>query len=153
MRNAMRDENGKGINMVELKLKKLHRGYVLTDFDGNDIGIKDSEQAMQEIKKLVMPEDGSEQSVAEQPIKEKRRVTVELQREIFEKAKEQISLVGRVSKAKISRDLGINPSTVHNHLKKMNAELEELIKKWQDEHDKSALVIETRTDLDNDKVS
>ena len=140
-------------NVVELKLKKLHRGYVLTDFDGNEVGIKDSEQAMQEIKKLIKPEDGPEQSIAGQPIKEKKRITVELQREIFEKAKEQISLVGKVSGAKISRDLAISASTVHNHLKKMNAELEELIKKWQDERDKSTLVVETRTDSDNNKVS
>ena len=138
--------------MTELKLKKLHRGYVLTDFDGNEIGVKDSEQAMQEIKKLVKPEDEHGQPAVEQPIKEKKRITVELQREIFEKAKEQINLVGRISKAKISRDLGINASTVHNHLKKMNAELEELIKKWQEEHDKSTLTIETGTDQDSNKL-
>ena len=139
--------------MEELKLKKLFRGYVLSDFEGNEIGIKDSEQAMIEIKKLIYHDEISEQSVAEQPIKEKRRTTVELQREIFENAKEQINLTGKVVGIKIARDLVINPSTVSNHLKKMDLELEGLIKKWQDDHDRSQPVVETKVDQDNIKVS
>ena len=139
--------------MEELKLKKLFRGYVLSDFEGNEIGIKDSEQAIIEIKKPIYQDEISDQSVAEQPIKEKRRTTVELQREIFENAKEQINLTGKVVGIKIARDLVINPSTVSNHLKKMDLELERLIKKWQDDHDRSQPVVETKVDQDNIKVS
>ena len=76
-----------------------------------------------------------------------------MQREIFENAKEQINLTGKVVGIKIARDLVINPSTVSNHLKKMDLELERLIKKWQDDHDRSQPVVETKVDQDNIKVS
>ena len=156
--------------MTELKLGKLYRGFVLTDFNGNEIGIKDYEQAMEEIKKLIKPgelDEGYGQPVVEKSIsgksimdvsaqkespKKERRPTVEIHREIFEKAKEHINLTGKVSGAKISRELNINTSTVHSHLRKMNIELEALIKKWQDEHDKLLSTTETRTDQDGNKV-
>lgn len=144
--------------MTEIKLKKLHRGYVLTDFEGNEIGIKDSVQAMEEVEKLLGSDEKSvqstkqsiEQSTVEEPLK-KTRNTAELHRTIFEKAKEQIELTGKVSPVKISRELEINNSTVHLHIRKMSIELDALIKKRQDEMDKHMIIVETR-DIKSDKI-
>jgi len=138
--------------MTELKLKQLHRGYVLTDFDGNDIGVKDSEQAMEEIRKLVKPGEESGQPAIKEPLKKTRPNTAELHRQIFEKAKEQIDLTGKFSAVGISRALQINNSTVHSHLKKMNIELEELIKKWKIGHYENVLPSETGTDAESTNV-
>lgn len=138
--------------MTELKLKQLHRGYVLTDFDNNEIGVKDSGQAMEEIGKLLKPDERFEQSTVKGPIKKTRPNTAELHRQIFEKAKEQIDITGKVNAAKIARELELNNSSVHSHLKKMNVELETIIKKWNDEHDKTMLAAETRTDDESAKI-
>lgn len=61
----------------------------------------------------------------------------ELHRKIFEIAKEQINLVGQFDATKISEKLKIDVPTAKGHIKKMNLELAFLIKKWQDEQDKS----------------
>lgn len=139
--------------MAELKLKQLHRGYVLTDFDGNEVGIKDSEQALEEIKKQLNLDEKSEQPIVEENAQKVKYTTIELHRKIFEKAKEQISLTGKINGAKIARELDANASNVHSHLRKMNTELDELMKNWQDERDKQMLSVETRTNADSDKVS
>lgn len=134
---------------AELKLKQLYRGYVLTDFEGNEVGIKDTDQAMEEIKKLLKFDEKSEEdSILEQKIKPNH---IELHRMIFEAAKEQISLYGKVNGAKIARELDINNSTVHSHLRKMNLELEDLIKKWQEERDKPMVHTETRVSSDSEE--
>lgn len=143
-------------NMTELKLRRLFRGYVLTDFDGNEVGCKDSGQVMEEIKNLLKLDEKFEQPVTykmeEYCIRKQRSSTIERHRNIFEKAREQINLTGKVNNAKIARDLNITPSNVGNHLKKMNVELDELIKKWQEERDKKMLIVETRTDEESNKL-
>lgn len=58
-------------NMQELKLKTLFRGYILTDFDGNDMGIKDAEHAIEEIKKLLTQGNSSNNIVNNVAHKEK----------------------------------------------------------------------------------
>jgi hypothetical protein len=162
--------------MQELKLRQLHRGFLLTDFDNNEVGCKDFEQALEEIKKLIKPDGKFEESIAENPTLEKpitersttenqivenhvvkkrakrtRESTIELHRKIFEAAKEQINLLGRVNGAQIARDLNVNASNVGNHLKKMESELDELIKKWQDERDRKMVNAETKVDSSGDK--
>lgn len=150
--------------MPELKLRQLHRGFVLTDFNNNEIGCKDSEQALEEIKELIIHDEKSREQIAEKPVAEKpvaeksvaeksekrkrkkRESTVELQRKIFEIAKEQIDLTGKINGAQIARELQINPQAVSKHLKEMENELETLIKKWQDERDKKMVNVETRVD-------
>ncbi len=154
--------------MHELKLRQLHRGFLLTDFDNNEVGCKDFEQALDEIKKLIIPDGKLEKPIVEKPIMEKpiaqtvenhvvkkrarktRDSTAELHRKIFEVAKEQINLLGRVNAAQIARDLDTNASNVGNHLRKMENELDELIKKWQDERDKKMVNAETTTGGPND---
>ena len=143
--------------MPELKLRQLHRGFLLTDFNNNEVGCKDSEQALEEIKKLIICDEKSEGQITEKPITEKpitekrgrkkRESTVELHRKIFEAAKEQIDLTGKINNAQIARDLQANPSTVGIHLKGMENELGILTKKWQDERDKKMVNVETRVDL------
>lgn len=139
--------------MTELKLKQLHRGYVLTDFDGNEVGIKDSTQAMEEIRKLLKIDKKSDLPIVEEHTRKTKNSTIELHRNIFENAKEQISSTGKVNCAKIARELDINNSTVHVHIKKMNSELEILIKKWKEERDKQMPNVETGTDTENNSVS
>jgi hypothetical protein len=139
------------IKMTELKLRQLFRGFVLTDFDGNEVGCKDSEQAMTEIRQLLNLDEKSEQTVEEENSRKPRQSAVELHRNIFEKAKEQISLTGKVNGAQIARELEANASNIHSHLKKMHLELDELIKKWQDERDGKMLNVETRTDAESNK--
>ena len=156
--------------MHELKLRQLHRGFLLTDFDNNEVGCKDFEQALEEIKKLIIPDGKSEEPIAEKPIAEKpiaekpiaesqivkkrarrtRENTEELHRKILEAAKEQINLLGRVNAAQIARDLNANASNVGNHLRKMENELDELTKKWKDERDKKMVNAETTTGGPND---
>jgi phage shock protein A len=142
-------------NMTELKLRKLFRGYVFTDFDGNEIGCQDTEHAMEEIKKLLKPDEKSEEPIVEKSadvyVKKVRNSTVELQRKIFELAKEQISLKGKVNSAQIARDLDVNASNVSVHLKKMRDELEVMTKKWQDKRDESMIHTETGTSNDENK--
>lgn len=123
---------------TELKLRKLHRGYVLTDFNGDEIGIKDSEQAIDELKKILKPEEKVDQSmpIIEIDKIEKERVA-DLQKKIFEKAKEQIGMTGKVNGAKIARELNIGHSTAHTYIKKMSIEIEALIKMWQDKQQPS----------------
>jgi hypothetical protein len=139
------------IKMAELKLRQLFRGFVLTDFDGNEVGCKDSEQAMTEIRQLLNLDEKSEQIVEEENSRKPRQSAVELHRNIFEKAKEQINLTGKVNGAQIARELEANASNIHSHLKKMHLELDELIKKWQDERDGKMLNVETRTDAESNK--
>lgn len=139
--------------MTELKLRQLYRGYVLTDFESNEIGCKDAEQAVEEIKKLLNINGKSEKTVAEENKQKTKYTTVELHRKIFEAAKEQINLTGKINGAEIARGLDVNASNVHSHLKKMSIELEELMKKWQDERDKQMLNVETRTNGDSNKLS
>ena len=142
--------------MGELKLRQLHRGYVLTDFEANEIGIRDSEHAIDEIKKLLKLDE--QQSIKQdvqknskmlsqeiQPIRQEKPDFLELQAKILEKAKEQISLTGKVNGTKIARELGMNYSTVHHRLKKLTTEIDELIKKRQKEHDKPVSDIDTKT--------
>ena len=146
--------------MHELKLRQLHRGFLLTDFDNNEVGCKDFEQALEEIKKLIIPDGKSEEPIAEKPIAESQIVkkrarrtrenTEELHRKILEAAKEQINLLGRVNAAQIARDLNANASNVGNHLRKMENELDELTKKWKDERDKKMVNAETTTGGPND---
>lgn len=144
----------KGIkNMTELKLEQLHRGYVLTDFEGNKIGCKDSEQAIEEIKTLLKIDEKFEQPVVEENKHKTKYTTVELHRKIFEAAKEQISLTGKINGAEIARGLDANASNVHAHLKKLSTELDELIKKWREERDKQMLNVETRTDGESNKLT
>ena len=69
-----------------------------------------------------------------------------LHRKIFEVAKEQISLVGKVDMPNIAEYLNVNISTAESHVKKMGLELALLIKKWQDERDKLTARKETMTD-------
>lgn len=142
--------------MAELKLRQLHRGYVFTDFDGNEIGCKDSAQAMEEIEKLLKPDKKSEKPDKEESveghIRKPRQGTVELHRKIFEKAREQVDLTGKVNAAQIARELEVNASNVSVHLKKMNSEIELLIKKWQDERDKKMVNVDTKTSLDGGKL-
>lgn len=66
----------------------------------------------------------------------------ELHRIIFEKAREQINLVGQFDVSKISEELKIDISTTQKHIKKMGLELAILTKKWQDERDKSSVPME-----------
>jgi hypothetical protein len=73
-----------------------------------------------------------------------RLSTVELHRTIFDKAVEQINLVGKVNGNKIAKELNINAPNVYNHLKKMNGELEELKRNWQEERDKNMVNNVTR---------
>lgn len=138
--------------MAELKLKQLHRGYVLTDFNDNEVGIKDTEQAMEEIKKLLSIDKKIEQSIADEHIQETKPNPVELHRNIFEKAKEQISIHGKINCSQIARELGINISKARNHINKMNIELEGLIKKWQDERDKQVPNDGTKTNIVSDEI-
>jgi DNA-binding NarL/FixJ family response regulator len=144
--------------MTELKLRQLHRGYVLTDFEGNEVGVKDSEQAIEEVKKLLNggnsekpPVEDSSQVQEQARTKKVKYTTVELHRKIFEIAKEQISVTGKTNGAEIARALGTNASNVSNHLKKMT-ELDELEKKWKDERDKKMTVTETRTDAESNTM-
>lgn len=144
--------------MAELKLRQLHRGYVLTDFEGNEVGVKDSEQAIEEVKKLLNGNNSEKPPVEDsehvkEQIQKVRYTRTELQRKVFEKAKEQISLTGKTNGAEIARELGSNPSTINIHLNRMRIELDELVKKWQDERDKKMTVTETRTDADSNKVA
>ena len=127
--------------MTELKLRQLHRGFVLTDFENNEIGIKDGYQAIEEIKKLLkLDEYGqkeSEEEIVPEKIPEKIPILesvkkpsyIELHRQIFEMVREQIESIGSFNGAKIARELGVNNSTVHNHIKKMQVEIDDLIKK------------------------
>jgi hypothetical protein len=150
-------------NMSELKLRKLFRGYVFTDFDGNEIGCKDTEQAIYEIEKLLKPDKKHEESesdieeieeeVKKERVKKERTSTVELHRKVFELAKEQINVTGKVNGAQIARDLDANASNVSIHLKRMHEELDVLIKKWQDERDKPMVNVETRINPDSGKLS
>jgi hypothetical protein len=126
----------------------LYRGYVLTDFEGNEVAIKNGEEAIKEIKKLLNLDEKSENPISE-VFTPKKSNYVEIHRNIFEKAKEQINLTGKVNGAKISRELEINASTVHAHLKKMNFELEELIKNWQVKNMKSTDAKDIRKDKNN----
>ena len=128
--------------MTELKLRQLYRGYVLTDFESNEIGCKDAEQAVEEIKKLLKVDERYEESVLGESRKPKY-TTVELHRKIFEAAKEQINLTGKINGAEIARELDANASNVHAHLKKLSTELNELIKKRQEERDKPMINTET----------
>lgn len=147
--------------MAELKLRKLYRGYVFTDFEGNEIGCKDTEQAMDEVVKLLEPDKKSEESVIEDPVAEgpiaekrarrTRASTIETHRKIFEKAKDQIELTGKINGAQIARELEVNASNVSIHLKKMHDELDMLIKKWQDERGKPMALAETITNGDGNK--
>lgn len=144
--------------MVELKLRKLFRGYVFTDFDGNEIGCKDTNQAMDEIVRLLDPDKKSEELVVEGQVREKRerktrKNAIETHRKIFEAAKEQINITGKINCAQIARDLDLNASNVGNHLKKMNDELEGIIKKWQDERDKPMVRADTRANDDGNVPS
>ncbi len=144
-------------NMAELKLRQLYRGFVLTDFDGNDVGCKDSEHAIEEIRKILGSDndcshDNDHNSshdhvckIIGKPIQRMIYNPVELRRNIFEKAKEQIDIIGKINGAQISRDLDVKCSTVHSHLKKMSVELDALIKSRQEERDKKMSDIETRT--------
>ena len=134
--------------MTELKLRQLYRGYVLTDFESNEIGCKDAEQAVEEIKKLLKIDKNSEQPVAEENKQKTKYTTVELHRKIFEAARDQINLTGKINGAEIARGLDVNASNVHAHLKKLSTELDELIKKRQEERDKQMLNVETKTDAD-----
>ena len=133
--------------MAELKLKQLYRGYVLTDFDGNEVAIKDKEEAIKEIKNLLNFDEKYKRSNSESYTQKTKPNYAELHRNIFEKAKEQISLTGKVNGAKIARELTINNSTIHAHLNKMNAELEALIKNWHEQNIKSTNVKDT--DINN----
>lgn len=139
--------------MTELKLEQLCRGYVLTDFDGNKVGIKDSKHAIEEIEKLLNIGRKSGQSIVEKLIRKPKYNHVELHRNIFEKAKEQIGSYGKINCAKIARELNISYSNVRNHLDKMNLELDELIKKWQDERDKNIADKETTPNADDGKLN
>lgn len=139
--------------MAELKLRKLDRGYILTDFDDHEIGIKDSEQAIEEIKKLLKPDNKPEKPITDGNTLETKPNTVEIHRKIFEKAKEQIESVGKINVAKIARDLGINISTTRGHIIKMNPELETLIKKWKEERDEQAQNVETGTRVDSERLA
>lgn len=154
--------------MTELRLRKLYRGYVFTDFDGNEIGCKDTEQAMDEIARLLVPDKKFEESateksiiedkIAEKPVVEKRaRKTkasaIEMHRKIFERAKDQIGLTGKINGAQIAREMGINASNVSAHLRRMHNELEILIKKWQDEGDKRMVVPKEAVTNINDNKS
>jgi DNA-binding transcriptional MerR regulator len=131
-------------NMSELKLRPLYRGFVLTDFNGNEVGCKDLEHVIEEIKKLLKLDEESEKSIEVEHSRKSRISAVELHRNIFEKAKEQISMTGKVNGAQIGRELCANVSNIHNHLKKMDNELQELIKKWQDEEGKKLPKVEIR---------
>jgi len=71
------------------------------------------------------------------PEEEQKYNKTELHRKIFEIAKEQINLVGQFDTTNISEKLKIDVPTAKGHIKKMNLELAFLIKKWQDEQDKS----------------
>ncbi len=154
--------------MAELKLRQLHRGYVLTDFEGNEVGVKDSEQAVEEIKNLLNgknqeniidegniqdSEQGSKEEGQQLQIQKVRYNRTELHRKIFELAKEQINLTGRTNAAEIARELGSNHSTVSNHINKMKVELDKFVIKWQDERDKKMLNTETITDKEGNKLS
>ena len=153
--------------MTELILKKLDRGFILKDFDGNEIGIRDSEQAIEEIKILIKPDekhiiytiekpiiditdqmekpiiditdqmekpiiditDQIEKPIIDKYVQKKKRYNdhVELRKDILEKAKEQISMVGNVNESKISKELGISNSILHIHLKIMRPILDDLM--------------------------
>lgn len=63
----------------------------------------------------------------------------ELHRKIFEKAKEQINLAGKVDASKIAEDLSVEILLANDHIKKMGLELAFLIKTWQDGIDKSVV--------------
>jgi ribosomal protein S25 len=60
----------------------------------------------------------------------------ELHRKIFEIAKEQINQIGNINVYEITDELKINISTTRKHIKKMNRELESLIKKWKNDNKK-----------------
>lgn len=68
---------------------------------------------------------------------------IELHRKIFEKAKGQIDLVGKIDESKIAKELKIDISTTNDHIRKMGLELGLLIIKWQGERDKSMVKKET----------
>jgi hypothetical protein len=89
----------------------------------------------------------------DETIKKKRgrkpkEVTIELHRKIFEMAKEQINLLGRVNSNEIAKEMDTSNSAVQKHLKKMDGDLDDLIKKWQVERDKKMVNTETRTDIE-----
>ena len=62
-----------------------------------------------------------------------------LHRKIFEKAKDQINIAGRVNVSKIAEDLKIDVSVANDHIKKMGLELAFLTKTWQEKVDKSTI--------------
>jgi ribosomal protein S25 len=93
------------VNELKRRTIKLYSliNAKITDFDSNEVGCK-------------FPEE------------KQKRNKVEIHRKIFEKAKDQINLVGKINVSKIAEDLKISISTTRNHLKKLNDELEILIK-------------------------
>lgn len=73
----------------------------------------------------------------------------EIHRKIFEKAKEQIDLVGQINASKIAEDLKIKVSMAESHIIQMGPELGVLIKKWQDERDKHKANIDTKITVES----
>lgn len=92
-----------------------------------------------ELRKLIkekITDLNSDEMNSNDPEEKPKYNKIEIHRKIFEIAKEQISLVGKVNIYKIAKVLEISNSTSRRHVNKMNAELEVLIKKWQEERNK-----------------
>ncbi len=90
-----------------------------------------------ELRTLVEAKIGSKEVCCKSSEEKPTYNKTEFHRKIFEIAKEQISAVGQFDEKKISEKLKIDEPTAKGHIKKMRLELAFLIKKWQDEEDKS----------------
>lgn len=111
--------------------------------------IKELKKRTMELCSLIKERSGEHIECIIEPTKKPKPNPVELHRNVFEKAKEQIDLVGRVNVKKIAEELDVSTSNVRRHLKKLNSELEALIKKWQDRRDVQMTNIDTRTTVDD----
>jgi hypothetical protein len=151
-------------------LVNLDREIVSTTEECNCLKVNELKKRILELRELIKNDSGKKgecgnlensiieiekekEIIIEEDKRKKRgrrpkRSTLELKRKIFEKAKEQIELLGRVNGARIARELGRNTSNVCIHLKKMDSELDELIKKWIDERDKKMVNVKTKSDVE-----
>jgi hypothetical protein len=127
--------------LTEISSILLKLDYELTDTtEGRYIWkVKELEQRAIELRKLIKEKitdfSSNETGCKYQEDLPKYNKT-ELRRKIFEIAKEQICLVGKIDVQKIAENLKINVSITESHIRKMGLELALLIKKWQDERDK-----------------
>ncbi len=97
------------------------------------------------MKKGITNSDNNTISL-KRPEKRTKYNKTELHRRIFEIAKGQIDIVGKIDTSKISEELKVDVSAINDHVNMMSCELESMIKKWQEERDRPMIKKETTAD-------